>query len=211
MPMFERPVVHVVDDDEAISKSVSFMLRMAGYDVRVWPTGVAFLKDVRHASPGCVLLDVRMPGIDGLEVQAEMAARGIAMPVIVLTGHGDVDIAVRAMKGGAVDFLEKPFERAVLLEMVETATARVRDADRHAADLQQAKLRIAALTPRERDVLGQLAFGLPNKSIAEELGISQRTVEVHRSHMMAKLGVPSFPDALRIAFAAGLGPQPNGG
>lgn len=207
--MTERPVVHVVDDEEAIRKSVGFMLRTSGYDVHSWADGVAFLKAARHASPGCVLLDVRMPEIDGLQVQAEMAARGIAMPVIVLTGHGDIAVAVRAMKGGAVDFLEKPFERGVLLAMVEAATARVRAGERHAADAEHARLRIAALTPRERAVLEQLACGLPNKSIAYDFGISQRTVEVHRANLMAKLGVASFSEALRIAFAAGLGPQPD--
>ena len=205
--MTERPVVHIVDDEEAIRKSAGFMLRTAGYAVHTWPSGVVFLKEARHAPMGCILLDVRMPEMDGLEVQAALAERGIAMPVIILTGHGDVGTAVRAMKGGAVDFLEKPFERAVLLGMVEAAIGRIEDADRHAAEADAARVRIAALTPRERDVLQQLAHGLPNKTIAFDFGISPRTVEVHRANLMAKLDVPSFPDALRIAFAAGLGPQ----
>lgn len=207
--MTDRPVVHIVDDEEAIRKSAGFMLRTAGYAVHVWPSGVAFLKQARQAPMGCILLDVRMPEMDGLEVQATLTERGIAMPVIILTGHGDVGTAVRAMKGGAVDFLEKPFERAVLLAMVEAAIARIEDADRHAAETEAAKLRIAALTPRERDVLQQLAHGLPNKTIAFDFGISPRTVEVHRANLMAKLDVASFPEALRIAFAAGLGPQPD--
>jgi two-component system response regulator FixJ len=146
--MTERPVVHIVDDEEAIRKSAGFMLRTAGYAVHTWPSGVAFLKEARHAPMGCILLDVRMPEMDGLEVQATLAERGIAMPVIILTGHGDVGTAVRAMKGGAVDFLEKPFERLVLLGMVEAAIGRIEDADRHAAEADAARVRIAALTPR---------------------------------------------------------------
>lgn len=207
--MTEDPVVHIVDDEEAIRKSVGFMLRTAGYAVQAWPSGVAFLKAARHAQRGCVLLDVRMPEIDGIDVQVAMAELGVDMPVIVLTGHGDIGTAVRAMKAGAVDFLEKPFERAVLLGMIEAAMDQLRDGERRAADAEHARRRIASLTAREQEVLKQLAHGLPNKSIAHDFGISQRTVEVHRANLMAKLGVSSFPDALRIAFAAGLGPQPG--
>lgn len=205
--MTEHAVVHIVDDEEAIRKSAGFMLSTAGYEVHTWPSGIAFLKAARHAPMGCVLLDVRMPETDGLKVQAALAERGIAMPVIILTGHGDIGIAVRAMKGGAVDFLEKPFEREALLAMVAVATQRIADADRHLAKAEAARLRIAALTPREREVLRRLAHGLPNKTIAYDFGISARTVEVHRANLMGKLHVSSFPDALRIAFAAGLGPQ----
>lgn len=206
--MTDRPVVHIIDDEEPIRKSIGFMLRTAGYDVQAWPSGIAFLKAARHVPIGCVLLDVRMPDMDGLAVQAAMTDQGIAMPVIVLTGHGDIGTAVRAMKGGAIDFLEKPFERTVLLAMVETAMKRLRQGDARAIDAERARLRIAVLTPRERAVLQKLAHGLPNKSIAYDFGISQRTVEVHRANLMTKLGVPSFPDALRLAFAAGLGPAP---
>ena len=203
--MEPKRTVHIVDDDAAIRRSAGFLLTSSGYRVEGWPSGVEFLKDVRHATAGCILLDVRMPGMDGLEVQQALAEQGVALPVIVLTGHADVAIAVRAMKAGAVDFIEKPFERGVLLAAIEAAFARLEDGARKTSSAQDAARAIAALTPREHEVLDGLARGLPNKTIAYDLGISARTVEVHRANLMAKLGVRSFSDALRIAFAAGLG------
>ena len=203
--MTDRKLVHIVDDEEAIRRSASFMLKTSGYAVETWPTGAAFLREVRHAAEGCILLDVRMPEMDGLEVQQALLDRGVTMPVIVLTGHADVSIAVRAMKAGAVDFLEKPFEKAVLVAAIETAFARMAAADGAAARAAEAEVILAVLTPREREVLDGLAQGLPNKTIAYDLGISPRTVEVHRANLMAKLDVRSLSDALRLAFAAGLG------
>lgn len=198
-------LIHVVDDEEAVRRSISYTLRTSGYAATCWSSGVEFLKHVRHLDPGCVLLDVRMPGVDGLAVQRALAERGVMMPVIVMTGHGDVSVAVRAMKAGAIDFLEKPFERAALLMALEAAFERLAAADQASARAAEADVMIAALTPRERDVLEGLARGLPNKTIAFNLGISPRTVEVHRANLMAKLDVRSLSDALRIAFAAGLG------
>lgn len=203
--MSDRKLVHIVDDEDAIRRSASFMLKTSGYAVETWPSGAAFLKEIRHVPEGCVLLDVRMPEMDGLEVQQALLERGVTMPVIVLTGHADVSIAVRAMKAGAVDFLEKPFEKAVLLAAIETAFARKASADGAAARAAEADVILAVLTPREREVLEGLAQGLPNKTIAYDLGISPRTVEVHRANLMAKLDVRSLSDALRLAFAAGLG------
>lgn len=203
--MTDRRTVHIVDDEAAIRRSSGFLLKKSGYHVETWASGVDFLKEVRHATAGCILLDVRMPVMDGLEVQQELINQGVTMPIVLLTGHADVGIAVRAMKAGAVDFVEKPFEMAVLLGAIETAFARLEDKERYAASAQEAALVVASLTPRERDVLEGLALGLPNKTIAYELDISARTVEVHRANLMAKLGVHSFPDALRIAFAAGMG------
>jgi two-component system response regulator FixJ len=203
--MGSKRTIHLVDDEEAIRRSAGFMLRTSGFAVEAYPSGVAFLKVVRSVEPGCILLDVRMPEMDGLEVQTTLAELGVTMPVIVLTGHGDVSIAVRAMKAGAVDFLEKPFEKAGLLAAIEQAFVRLDDADAHSARAGEAKVRIAALTGREQDVLQGLAHGYPNKTIAFDLGISPRTVEVHRANLMSKLGVNSLSDALRIAFAAGLG------
>lgn len=203
--MADRKLVHIVDDEEAIRRSASFMLKTSGYAVETWSGGTTFLKEVRHLSEGCILLDVRMPGMDGLEVQHALLEQGVTMPVIVLTGHADVSIAVRAMKAGAVDFLEKPFEKAVLLAAIETAFARIASADGAAARAAEADVILAILTPREREVLEGLAQGLPNKTIAYDLGISPRTVEVHRANLMAKLDVRSLSDALRLAFAAGLG------
>ena len=190
-------------------RSASFLLKTSGYDVTTWESGVAFLKEARHAAPGCVLLDVRMPEMDGLEVQSAMAERGIAMPVIILTGHGDVGMAVAAMKGGAIDFLEKPFEKAALLEALTRAFDRVENGAAEDERGREASVRIACLTGREQDVLRGLAQGLPNKTIAYDLDISPRTVEVHRANMMTKLGVRSLSDALRLAFAAGLDRAPE--
>lgn len=203
--MADRRLIHVVDDEEAIRRSASFMLKTSGFDVQTWPSGVAFLKEARNAASGCILLDVRMPEMDGLEVQQALIESGIAMPVIVLTGHGDISIAVRAMKAGAVDFLEKPFEKARLLEAIEEAFARLEDAAGRADRAQDAAVAIASLTAREREVLEGLAQGLPNKTIAYDLDISSRTVEVHRANLMSKLNVRSLSEALRIAFAAGMG------
>ena len=205
--MTERRLVHVVDDEDAVRRSVGFLLRTSGFDVQSHASGVAFLKEVKAAEPGCVLLDVRMPEIDGLEVQQQMAQRGVGWPVVILTGHGDVPIAVQAMKAGAVDFLEKPFDKASLLRALTAGFAIFDRHDAAAASAQEAATRIAALTPREQDVLRGLADGLPNKTIAFDLGISPRTVEVHRANLMTKLGVHSLSEALRLAFAAGLGSE----
>ncbi|MBB5686657.1 response regulator transcription factor [Sphingobium boeckii] len=203
--MTDRKLIHIVDDEDAVRRSASFMLKTSGYAVETWASGAAFLKDIRHAEHGCVLLDVRMPEMDGLEVQQQLGERGITMPVIILTGHGDVSIAVRAMKMGAVEFIEKPFEKSVLISAIEAAFDRIAAADGVATRAAEAHRILGALTPRERDVLEGLAQGLPNKTIAFDLGISPRTVEVHRANLMTKLDVRSLSDALRIAFAAGMG------
>lgn len=205
--MSQDKLVHVVDDDDAVRRSLDFMLRSAGYTVERWDDGVSFLKGVDRAKPACVLLDVRMPGMDGLEVQAAMAEQGINLPVIVLTGHGDISIAVRAMQGGAVDFLEKPFNRERLLEAIEICFAQLADKAARRQREQWAKTQVGTLTDREREVLEGLACGYPNKTIAYDLGISARTVEVYRANAMTKLDVTNFADALRVAFAAGMGSE----
>lgn len=203
--MTDRKLIHIVDDEDSIRRSVGYMLKTSGYAVEVWRSGAEFLKDLRSVEAGCVLLDVRMPRIDGLEVQRTMAERGITMPVIIMTGHGEVSVAVQAMKAGAVDFLEKPFEKTLLIDAIERAFGRVRSAQGAAAQAASADVIIGALTAREREVLEGLAQGLPNKTIAYDLGISSRTVEVHRANLMTKLHVHSLSDALRIAFAARMG------
>ena len=197
--------VHLVDDDEAIRRAVSFSLRTSGYLVKTYVSGVEFLKAAKSAPPGCVLLDVRMPEMDGIEVQQALKAQGVLFPVVVMTGHGDVDLAVRAMKGGAVDFIEKPFEKAILLGAVSAAFDRLEEAGKRHARADEARARLQALTPRELDVLQGLVRGHPNKTIAYDLGISPRTVEIHRANLMSKLEVASLSEALRVAFAAGLG------
>ncbi|WP_010543679.1 response regulator FixJ [Sphingomonas elodea] len=202
--MSDRKRIHLVDDEESVRRSTSFMLRTAGYDVDTYPSGVAFLDKVQGARPGCILLDVRMPEMDGIEVQAELAKRGVKLPVIVLTGHGDVGTAVAAMKGGAIDFLEKPFDRDALMEALERGFERMEEGEVAVATQAEATRRIASLSPREQDVLRGLVRGHPNKTIAYDLGISPRTVEVHRANAMAKLEARSLSEALRLAFAAGL-------
>jgi two-component system response regulator FixJ len=202
--MSERKRIHLVDDEESVRRSTSFMLRTSGYDVDTYGSGVDFLSKVDSAKPGCILLDVRMPEMDGIEVQAELAKRGVKLPVIVLTGHGDVGTAVAAMKGGAIDFLEKPFEKDALVEALERGFERLEEGDAALASRAEAERRIALLSPREQDVLRGLARGYPNKTIAYDLGISPRTVEVHRANAMAKLEARSLSEALRLAFAVGL-------
>lgn len=195
-------LVYLVDDEEAIRRSAGFMLRTSGHKVETFDSGDAFLKVVRDLEPGCILLDIRMPGTDGMEVQQALNAHGVTMPVVIMTGHGDILLAVRAMKAGAVDFIEKPFEKTVLMSALDQAWLRLERSDRHAAGAEEAAVRLKILTSRERDVLNGLVEGLPNKTIAYDLGISPRTVEIHRANVMAKLEVKSLSEALRIAFAA---------
>ncbi|SNT00571.1 two component transcriptional regulator, LuxR family [Sphingomonas laterariae] len=194
--------VYLVDDEEAIRRSASFMLRASGHQVEAFACGDDFLKVARDLEPGCVLLDIRMPGSDGLAVQQALVDRGIMLPVIIMTGHGDIGIAVRAMKAGAVDFIEKPFEKAALLGALEQGWLRLDRSVRQHVQAQDAAQRLKVLTAREREVLDGLVEGLPNKTIAFDLGISPRTVEIHRANLMVKLKVRSLSEALRLAFAA---------
>ena len=196
--------IHVVDDDEAIRRSLSFMLKTSGFAVRLFSGGTEFLKEVGTLEGGCVLLDVRMPDIDGLEVQRELRARGMMLPVIIMTGHGDVGMAVAAMKAGATDFIEKPFEKAALLAAIEAACAQASADQGRNSQRETARARLNILTDREREVLKGLVDGLPNKTIAYDLGISPRTVEIYRANLMQKLQVHSLSETLRIAFQAGL-------
>lgn len=197
--------IYLVDDDEAIRHSASFMLRHSGYTVKTFRDGVHFLENVEADETGCILLDMRMPGLDGLAVQAELKKRGIRMPVIILTGHGDVAVAVSAMKAGAIEFLEKPYEKKALLKAIDTAFERLSTRSGDARLKAAASARIAKLTARERDVLNHLVEGLTNKAIAETLSISPRTVEIHRANLMDKLEAENLSTALRLAFLADIG------
>ncbi len=200
--MTAEKLVHIVDDDDSVRRSAAFMLKHAGFRVETYVSGVAFLKDAKSVERGCVLLDVRMPEMDGLEVQAEMGKRGIDMPVVILTGHGDVAVAVKAMRAGAVNFIEKPYEKEILLSAIDEAYARLDRSYDKDMKAGEAQVRLASLTGRERDVLNGLVAGYPNKTIAYDLGISPRTVEIYRANMMEKLRVRSLSEALRIAFIA---------
>lgn len=204
----DKKLVHLVDDEEAIRRSAGFMLKTSGYRVQSYESGVDLLKQLGDLEPGCILLDIRMPHMDGLEVQQALHDRGVTLPVVVMTGHGDVGVAVRAMKAGAVDFIEKPFEKEVLLSALQEGFARLARASRDTERAREAAVRLNGLTSRERDVLDGLAKGLPNKTIAYDLGISPRTVEIHRANLMHKLGARSLSEALRIAFAAEGGEAP---
>lgn len=200
--MSEGKLVHVVDDDESVRRSVGFMLKTSGYQVKSYESGDELVKQAKSLETGCILLDIRMPGMDGLAVQQALRDHGVTLPVIIMTGHGDVPLSVRAMKAGAIDFIEKPFEKDVLLTAIELGFSSL---DRSVSGRDRAKeasVRLHALTPREREVLDGLAKGLPNKTIAYDLGISPRTVEIHRANLMAKLDVRSLSEALRLAFAA---------
>jgi two-component system response regulator FixJ len=197
----ELRLVHLVDDDAGIRRSVGFMLKTSGHRVESYESGTEFLENATHLDEGCILLDIRMPGMDGLEVQRALQENGVRLPVIIMTGHGDVSLAVRAMKAGAVDFIEKPFAKETLLGSLEEGYRRLFQREVTHDRKRDAEIRLHALTPRERDVLEGLAKGLPNKTIAYDLGISPRTVEVHRANLMSKLRVRSLSEALRLAFA----------
>jgi len=198
----EQRIVHLVDDDAAIRRSVGFMLKTSGHHVETYESGTELLKNSGELRDGCILLDIRMPGMDGLEVQQALLERGVGLPVVIMTGHGDVALAVKAMKGGAVDFIEKPFDKGALLSSLGEGFSRLSRKEVTGERRRDAEIKLQCLTPRERDVLDGLAQGLPNKTIAHDLGISPRTVEIHRANLMTKLEVRSLSEALRIAFAA---------
>ena len=204
--MGQRAMVCVVEDDAMVRQSLAMLIGTLGVDVRSHADGRAFLDDPASREASCVVLDVRMPGLSGLEVQARMAELGLTAPVIFITGHGDVPMAVEAMRGGAVDFLQKPFDNQVLLARVKQAIARGRDLRLEAEQRSLAEARLAALSPREREVLALLVEGRMNKIIAAELGISAKTVEDHRASIMRKTQVRSVAELVRLAADARPGP-----
>lgn len=196
--------VYIVDDDSMVRRALSFSLGIAGFATRAFASGQDFLDEVDMLTPGCVLLDVRMPDIDGLAVLDALGAKRQRFAVVAMTGHGDVDTAVRAMKRGASDFLEKPFTDAAVTDLLSTL-ARALPVNLDAeADRQAAAARVARLTPREQDVLRGLLAGLSNKAVAHKLGISIRTAEMHRGNLMKRMGVNSVAEAVRVAVSASL-------
>jgi len=196
----------IVDDDADVRDSLRALLESAGYEVQDFESARKVLAEPNLSSKSCLIADIRMPDMDGLALQEELVARRIGIPVIVVTGHGDVPLAVRAMKAGAVDFIEKPFDDELLLESVKRALAKSSGSRTQASLAQTAESRITQLTPRERQVLDHLVAGHANKVIAYELDISPRTVEIHRAHLMEKMQARSLPDLVRFALAAGIGP-----
>jgi two-component system, LuxR family, response regulator FixJ len=197
-------VVHVIDDDEAMRKSLAFLLKTANVKVETYESAAAFLEGLAKVKPGCIVTDVRMPGMSGIDLLKRLGQLNNPMPVIVITGHGDIPLAVEAMKSGAADFLEKPFNDDVLLAAIHTAlNMQATDVERQ-ANRAAIQSKLAALSNREREVLEGLVAGHPNKTIAFDLGISPRTVEIYRANVMTKMEATSLSDLVRMALIGGI-------
>jgi two-component system, LuxR family, response regulator FixJ len=201
--------IHVVDDDRDVRCSISFMLSADNFQSRPFASGPDFLDSLGDLQPGCVLLDIRMPELDGFAVMGELAKQGIDWPVIVMTGHGEVQTAVKAMKLGAIDFLEKPFGEDVLRGCLDRAFTLLKDRGEKAERRRAAQTKLDQLTSREAEVLRGLMVGMSNKMLARRLDISLRTIEMHRANMMDRLGVGSLAEALTLAVQAGVEPLPQ--
>jgi two-component system, LuxR family, response regulator FixJ len=202
--MRERGKVYIIDDDEAMRDSLNFLLDSANFDVTLFETAMKFLELLPNLQFGCVVSDVRMPGIDGIELLKRMQALNSTFPIVIMTGHGDVPLAVEAMKLGAVDFLEKPFEDDRLIGMIEAAIRQAEPAAKSGAAALDIAARIATLSPRERQVMDGLIAGLSNKLIARDYDISPRTIEVYRANVMTKMQANSLSELVRLAMRAGL-------
>lgn len=201
--MTAKPPIHVIDDDPAMRDSLVFLLEANGYETEAHESALVFLDHVVKTTAECVVSDIRMPGMNGLELVRRLKADGIACPVVLITGHGDVSLAVEAMKAGVIDFIEKPFDDATLLTAVRIALNTRSSAGSSEAARLEAEARLAGLTPRERDVFIGLVAGKINKVIGHELGISARTVEVYRANVMVKTGARSMAELIRMALTAG--------
>lgn len=199
--------VFIVDDDDSVRESLSVLLRAKKYAAPAFASAEAFLAGYQPASAACAIVDLRLPGMDGLALLEQFRARGIHLPTIMVTGHGDVPLAVRAMKAGAVDFIEKPYTNTHLIEAIERAFGSMPAGASEPADRAEIQERVADLTPRERDVLYQLVIGNPNKVIAHHLSISPRTVEIHRANVMKKMNAESLSHLVRMALSVGVGEQ----
>jgi two-component system response regulator FixJ len=207
----EKAVVHVIDDDEAMRQSLAFLLGAVGMEVQTYDSAVEFLKVAPTLKAGCVITDVRMPELSGVELLRRLRELKLGIPVIVITGHGDVPLAVEAMKIGALDFLEKPFDDEILLASVRSALDRLDRDQQRQAERSDIEGRLATLSNRERDVLEGLVAGHANKQIAYDLGISPRTIEIYRANLMTKMQAASLSDLVRMALIAGiLAPDANG-
>ncbi len=196
--------VYIIDDDDAVRDSLSVQLEASGYEVASFPSAVSFLEIASKLQPGCVISDVQMPDMDGMELQQRLNELNLDLPVVIVTGHADVALAVRAMKAGAVDFIEKPFEERAILDSLQNAQTRFAAQRASAQAGASAREKLATLTPREREVFDQMVRGKQNKVIAYDLDISPRTVEVHRARVLEKLEARSLSELVRLALAAGL-------
>lgn len=202
----EKRTVYIVDDDAIIRRSCATIIRDAGHTPYPFASGEDFVAALDYLEDGCVLLDVQMPGLSGLDVQDRLAEHGSEMPVIIMTGAGDIPTAVRAIKRGAIHFIEKPFAETYLIETIDTAFERLDQLRVRGMRRREAAGKISALTPREQEVMNGLASGRANKAIAFQIGISVRTVEMHRGNIMRKLGIHSTAEALQIILDAGVDP-----
>jgi two-component system response regulator FixJ len=202
--MQPEPVIYVIDDDEAVRQSLEFLLKTAGMTVRGFDNAKSFLDVLPEIRSGCIVTDVRMPEITGIDLLRRIKELGVDIPVIVITGHGDISLAVEAMKIGAVDFLEKPFDDDTLLDAVRGSLTRTAGTAQRNAELTEIHDRLAALSNRERQVLEGLVAGKANKMIAFDLGISPRTVEIYRANLMTKMAANSLSDLVRMAMMAGI-------
>jgi two-component system response regulator FixJ len=201
-PVSAEAHVHVIDDDEPVRESLAFSLETAGFAVKTYESAVQFLERLHEAEFGCIVTDVRMPGMSGLELIRELKERGVEFPVIVMTGHGDVPLAVEAMREGVADFIEKPFSDEVILASLRSALDRTLDQREQSAERAVIAGRLASLSPRERQVLEGLISGKANKVVAIELAISPRTVEVYRANLMSKMHAASLSELVRMALFA---------
>lgn len=202
--MQPEPIIYVVDDDDAVRQSLEFLLRTAGFQVRVFESGKNFLESMPPLNFGCIVTDVRMPEISGVDLLRKVKERDPDFPVIMITGHGDIALAVEAMKMGAADFLEKPFDDDQLLAALRATLSRDAGAAERKAELAEINDKLAALSNRERQVLEGLVAGHANKTIAFDLGISPRTVEIYRANLMTKMAASSLSDLVRMAMMAGI-------
>jgi two-component system, LuxR family, response regulator FixJ len=202
--MTSDAVVHLIDDDDGVRQSLAFLLTAAGLAVRVHDSASAFLKVLPTLQPGCIVSDVRMPDIDGLELQRRLKSLHINLPVIIMTGHADVPLAVQAMKAGAIDFIEKPFDDELMISAIRAALDLYDKTGFREAEIARIKSRLNTLSPREHEVLTGLLAGHPNKTIAFDLGLSPRTVEVHRANVMTKMGTTSLSELVRMSLVAGM-------
>jgi FixJ family two-component response regulator len=198
------PIIFVVDDEPSVCVSLRRLLQSIGLEARTYTSAQEFLRSTRPDAPGCLVLDVRLPGLSGLDLQQELAVAKIDLPVIFITGHGDIPMSVRAMKAGAVEFLTKPFREEELLEAIQRGIKQSRAVRQHAAVMRILQKRYALLTPREREVFPQVTSGLPNKQIAAQLGASEKTIKVHRGQVMQKMKAESLADLIRMAAKLGV-------